>query len=553
MNDGLKAGHRQAIIRILAANPRIERSVLFGSRAMGTFTTTSDVDIAVYGESLTLDDQTDLSEAMAELPMPQRVDILLFHHIKNKKLIEHIRKHGVEWYVKPRSTPAGLSEIRQGTSDSGGHHVNTVYGTISSRFARSTLIDLCVPGVGVQTGPFGSQLHASDYVDDGTPIITVEHLGDNRIIHNNLPRVTDKDKERLARYTLITGDIVFSRVGSVDRRAIVHPEEEGWLFSGRCLRVRPDRTKADPSYLSWFFGLPGFQEHIRQIAVGATMPSLNTKILGDVPIYYPPSLKEQQAIACILGALDDKIELNRRMNKTLEETARAIFKSWFVDFDPVRAKAAGQHPPGLKPEIAALFPDSFEDSELGKIPKGWRIGCVGELAEVSSGKRPDARFAERSDEASVPLWGGNGPMAFVRKPLFDEPILLTGRVGTLGSVFRITDPCWPSDNTLILRANEPSVFQYLFLQLHQVNFASLNRGSTQPLLTQTDLKAQRLVVPTKSILEIFSRIANSMYCRFDQSTAQIRTLAALRDMLLPKLISGELRVADAERIVERAL
>jgi len=137
--------------------------------------------------------------------------------------------------------------------------------------------------------------------------------------------------------------------------------------------------------------------------------------------------------------------------------------------------------------------------------------------------------------------------------LFNEPILLTGRVGTLGSVFRITDPCWPSDNTLILRANEPSVFQYLFLQLHQVSLALLNRGSAQPLLTQTDLKTQRLVVPTKSILETFSRVTNSMYCRFDESTAEIRTLAALRDALLPKLISGELRVPDAERIAGRLL
>ena len=126
----------------------------------------------------------------------------------------------------------------------------------------------------------------------------------------------------------------------------------------------------DPGFLSWFFGLPSFQEHIRQIAVGATIPSLNTKILGDVTIYCPPSLKEQQAIACILGALDDKIELNRRMNQTLEAMARALFKSWFVDFDPVHAKATGEQPPGLKPELAALFPDEFVESELREIPRG---------------------------------------------------------------------------------------------------------------------------------------------------------------------------------------
>jgi type I restriction enzyme S subunit len=226
---------------------------------------------------------------------------------------------------------------------------------------------------------------------------------------------------------------------------------------------------------------------LQRTAIGSAQPLMTQGGVKIIRTKVPP-LPEQRAIAYILGMLDDKIEINRRMSQTLEEMARAIFKSWFVDFDPVRAKAAvrREHPdwtnaqvsraacPKMKPEIAELFPDRLVDSELGEIPEGWEIGCVGDLAEVSSGKRPDTRFAERSDDALVPLWGGNGPMAFVRKALFNEPILLTGRVGTLGSVFRITEPCWPSDNTLILRANEPSLFEYLFLQLQQVDFASLD-------------------------------------------------------------------------------
>lgn len=296
------------------------------------------------------------------------------------------------------------------------------------------------------------------------------------------------------------------------------------------------------------YGLPNLLAQ----ATGSTFPNVSASQLADLPW---PSLadNEQQAIACILGALDDKIELSRRMNLTLEETARAIFKSWFVGFDPVRAKAAGRQPPGLKPEIAALFPDSFEDSELGEIPKGWMVGCVDDLAYVSSGKRPNARFAEPSDDAAIPLWGGNGPMAFVREALFVTPILLTGRVGTLGSVFRITTACWPSDNTLILQARATDAYEYLFFQLQNIDFASLNRGSTQPLLTQTDLKMRRLVIPGNPALEVFSRIANALFCRFDESVIETRTLAALRDTLLPKLISGELRVPDAERIVRRCV
>ncbi|MBU4009998.1 MAG: restriction endonuclease subunit S, partial [Proteobacteria bacterium] len=335
------------------------------------------------------------------------------------------------------------------TARMGEHTKHTVYGLMSARFESSPLVDLCIADGGVQTGPFGSQLHASDYVDYGTPIITVEHLGDNRIIHNNLPRVTDEDKDRLSRYTLVTGDIVFSRVGSVDRRAVVHPEEDGWLFSGRCLRIRPDKNKIDPGFLSWFFGFPGFQEHIRQIAVGATMPSLNTKILGDVPIYYPSSPTEQQAIACILGALDDKIELNRQMNRTQEETARAIFKSWFVDFDPVRAKTDGQQPPGLKPEIAALFPDTFEDSELGEIPAGWRVRPIGDVVQVLGGGTPSTKEPD--------YWEGGFHPFCTPKDMssLTEPVLLgTERHLTDKGLTKVSSGCLPI-GTVLLSSRAP--------------------------------------------------------------------------------------------------
>jgi len=142
-------------------------------------------------------------------------------------------------------------------------------------------------------------------------------------------------------------------------------------------------------------------------------------------------------------------------------------------------------------------------------------------------------------------------MAFVPEPLIDYPILLTGRVGTLGAVFRITSPCWPSDNTLILRTKQERAFEYLFFALGRVDFPSLNRGSTQPLLTQTDLKTQHLPLPSSELLERFHLIAESLFLRSDSANAETRTLAALRDALLPKLISGELRVKDAKRIVGR--
>lgn len=167
----------------------------------------------------------------------------------------------------------------------------------------------------IQTGPFGSQLHKEDYVEDGTPIVTVEHLGNRVFTEQNLPRVSDSDKARLSKYTLSTGDIVFSRVGSVDRCSYVDKSHDGWMFSGRCLRVRPTEM-VDPLYLYYYFCLEETKQFVRNIAVGATMPSINTKLLGEVEIALP-NLNNQKRIAAVLSLLDDKIENNQKLNDNL--------------------------------------------------------------------------------------------------------------------------------------------------------------------------------------------------------------------------------------------
>ncbi len=159
----------------------------------------------------------------------------------------------------------------------------------------------------VRTGPFGSLLHQDDYVHDGTPIITVEHLGDRGIIHKNLPMVSDKDKQRLNAYLLQKHDIVFSRVGSVDRNAIVKEDEEGWLFSGRLLRIRAVTNDVYPPFLSYFFSSEPFKKRIRSVAVGQTMASLNTKIMNNIEVVLP-SPTEQRAIAEVLSDVDALIE-----------------------------------------------------------------------------------------------------------------------------------------------------------------------------------------------------------------------------------------------------
>jgi len=398
------------------------------------------------------------------------------------------------------------------------------------------------------------------------PYIRVVDFTDGKIHQDSLLYVPNDAISAIQRYRVAANDVIISIVGTIGAIAQVPQELHGANLTENAAKLYFTEEDVDASYVAYYLKSSLGQHEITINTVGSTQPKLPLYGIENINVALPP-LKEQQAIGCILGTLDDKIELNRRMNKTLEEMARAIFKSWFVDFDPVHAKAAvrSAHPgwtneqvsrsacPNLKPEIAALFPDSFEDSELGEIPKGWKVGHVGDLAYVSSGKRPEARYTDPSPESSVPLWGGNGPMGFVPEPLTTEPILLTGRVGTLGSVFRISTPCWPSDNTLIIRAKRPHTFEYLFIQLQKIDYTSLNRGSTQPLLTQTDLQSQWVILPAFEVLEHFSRFTCSIYGRIDADERESRTLAALRDTLLPKLISGELRVPDAERIVGRCI
>lgn len=279
-----------------------------------------------------------------------------------------------------------------------------------------------------------------------------------------------------------------------------------------------------------------------QFNAGSGVPTLNRNHVHPLPVRCPP-VNEQKAIAHILGTLDDKIGLNRRMNETLEGIARTIFKSWFVDFDPVRAKAEGRET-GLPKEIEDLFPASFEESELGEIPKGWKVGSVSDLVDITSGKRPSSRSPSRTADMSIPLWGGNGPMAFVDTALYEQPILLTGRVGTLGSVFRITEPCWPSDNTLVMLPKDQAALPYVYLALLRIDFSALNRGSTQPLLAQSDLKKQRLICPGLPIIKAFHAMVENCFRWQDIGARQGLRLRDTRQVLTPRLLAGVIRIPE---------
>lgn len=379
----------------------------------------------------------------------------------------------------------------------------------------------------VQTGPFGSQLHMSDYQKEGTPIITVEHLGDNRIIHNNLPLVGDEDKNRLSKYVLSEGDIVFSRVGSVDRRAYVSANENGWMFSGRCLRVRPSQ-EVDSKYLSYYFGLGDFKETIRRIAVGATMPSINTSILSNVAVTLP-SLEIQHRIASILTSLDDKIDLLRRENATLEAMAETLFRQWFV----VEAKEEWEEKP-LTDFIKLVGGGTPKTSE-GSYWNGnicWLSG--GDIANNHKGFVSDS-------EKHISDNGLNNSSA----KLLPENALVVSARGTVGKYCLLSKPmAFSQSNYGILPAFEGCYFfTYLLVAYHIDELQSAAYGSVFDTITTKTFDGVILSIPqNREEIISFENKVSPYFEKIKLNQKQIQTLIQTRDGLLPRLMSGEIKV-----------
>ena len=534
----ITAEERKTVLILLARCLPNTTAWVYGSRVKWTARPESDLDVVVFATLEQAGRISELREAFEESNLPFRVDLFVWD-----KVPEQFRKQiQAEHVVLVQREERGVKGSWRITP-----------------FARL----FAEP---VRNGIYKKK----EFHGRGTKIVNMGELfAHPRLTAVPMKRVELSESE-IDRFLITVGDLLFARRSLVAEGAgkccVVLDVDEPTTFESSIIRVRLDSAKADCLYFYYFFrsalGLHHLDTIRRQVAVAGITGSDLAKL--DIPVP-PPS--EQRAIAQILGTLDDKIELNRCMNRTLEEMARAMFKSWFVDFDPVRAKATlkrhdATHPQGkrvwsverarayldrMDPDIATLFPDSFVDSELGPIPEGWEVGTLGSLAVVSSGKRPSIRYPTASSKASIPLWGGNGPMAFVPEALVDYPVVLTGRVGTLGSVFRITSPCYPSDNTLVLRAKCNSSFDYIRFNLEMVDFEALNRGSTQPLLTQGDLKAQSVLLPPVSVLKYFNRCMSCIFKNIDGRDREFLTLTALRNVLLPKLISGDVRVKDEFR------
>ena len=386
----------------------------------------------------------------------------------------------------------------------------------------------------IQTGPFGSQLHKEDYVDVGTPIVTVEHLGSRVFSEQNLPMVSDADKSRLSKYVLKKGDIVFSRVGSVDRCSFVDQKHDGWMFSGRCLRVRPSE-EVEPLFLYYFFCLNATKEFVRSIAVGATMPSINTKLLGEVEVVCP-GIEEQRKIADILSKIDDKIEENQKINENLEQQAQALFKLWFVEHSP----------------FDSVEPNEWKNVNLEDITSLISRGIAPKYSDSSAQMVINQRCI-RNHMIDLSLARAHTPKAINEKWLrFGDLLINSTGDGTLGRTAQV----WfqPQNLTVdshvtIVRPIKENLIFYIGLWgiLHEREIESLHTGSTgQTELPKERVKALELLLPDDETLDRFNTLVAPMADAIVSNQEESNRLAALRDALLPKLMSGEIDVTDIQ-------
>ncbi len=408
-----------------------------------------------------------------------------------------------------------------------------------------------------------------------TPLTSVEGNFGGRI-----PFVTPSDMD--GRKTISTTARFLTQAGAASIKGSVIPagaimvscigSDMGKVVVAGCECVTNQQINSivvDDRFSSEFvyYSLSTRKDEIRhQAAGGSAVPILNKGDFSRMEITLPP-LAEQKAIAAVLGALDDKIELNRRMNATLEAMARALFQSWFVDFDPVRAKLDGRPPAALAPATAALFPEHFQDSQAGHIPKGWTVGKVSDLATLNRGAVNPGDFpTETFDHFSLPAFdNGRTPKAELGSAIMSNKFTVKPNSVLLSKLNPHIPRIWLPDlhasrrsvcsTEFMVACSKPGVSrEYLFSLFTSSAFASIygtlvtgTTGSHQRIRPESVLD-MKIVIPSSALIRAFTDSAKPMFDRINRNTEQSRTLATLRDTLLPKLLSGELSVHGASNI-----
>ncbi len=424
------------------------------------------------------------------------------------------------------------------------------------------------------TGPFGSAISSKHFLEHGVPVIRGSNLSqdvETRLNDDGLVFVSEEKAAEFRRSAVGHGDLIFTCWGTIDQVGLVddRAKYDRYIVSNKQMLLTPDNERADSLFLYYYFASPQVRESILNQGIGSSVPGFNLGQLRSFEVPLPP-LPTQRAIAHILGTLDDKIELNRRMNATLESMSRALFQSWFVDFDPVRAKMDGRRPAGMDAETAALFPDSFEESELGLIPKGWEVDTIRARASkiqygFTQSATPDAvgpRFLRITDIRgghidwqSVPYCKATGEE--LEKYLIKDGDIFIARTGaSTGDNAYVVEPPPAVFASYLIRVQFSNrgvgriVGEFTRTNDYATHVSGALGGSAQPNANAQTLTAASLVFPCYAVAERFYNVLRPIDLAKAQNETQSCTLATLRDTLLPKLLSGELSVKHAEKLLE---
>ncbi len=446
---------------------------------------------------------------------------------------------------------------------------------MASKWEMTTLGQIAAPTPrSVAMGPFGSNIKKDNYKPFGVPVIRGFNLATEKFYNDDFVFLSEAKADELKGSNAFSDDIVFTAQGTVGQVGIV-PKGSNYsryVLSQNLMKITCDKDKAVPLFVFYYFRSAQGQHEILSRVNPTGVPCISQPLTSLKSFRIPlPTLEDQQSIARILGTLDDKIELNRRMNETLEAMARALFKSWFVDFDPVRAKAEQRQPAGMDAETAALFPSSFEASPLGQIPKGWRANTLAEIVEINSwtlNKRDELERVEyieisevmRGDVLNVQEFvRGQEPSRARRRLRHGDTIISTVRpdrgayflclnpsphlIASTG--FAVLTPIKAPWSFVYSAATQPEIFPYL---------GRLADGGAYPAISPEAICKWEIAVPCESqILAKYQELCASLFELSVANRVNSRTLAALRDALLPKLLSGEIRVCQAESLIAEAV
>lgn len=402
--------------------------------------------------------------------------------------------------------------------------------------------------VNIQTGPFGSQLHQSDYTEAGIPVVMPKDLINGHIDENTIARVQEEHVERLRKHKISKGDILYPRRGDIGKCAFSTDKEEGWLCGTGCLRVTIDETIANPKFVFYQLFTNETKGWIEKHAIGATMLNLNTSILERVPIVLP-EMRIQNSIANILSNYDTLIENNQKQIKLLEEAAQRLYKEWFVDLH---------------------FPGHEQTRIVDGVPEGWNRVLIGELeCRIESGSRPKGGIDNSITKGIASIGAENviglGKYDYTSEKLIsyeffnnmkkgkivDKDILIykdgayIGRTSLFQDAFPHAEAA-VNEHVFLLHAKDEILQYYLFFTLYQTEYYAkmqkLNKNSAQPGINVGALLSLDLIIPKRELVLEFNRIVAGMVRQIFIKAKQCQRLKEARDLLLPKLMNGEIEL-----------